>query len=176
MARAQALPASSAADGGQVGLIVVPASRYSDAHKPVPGLELLERVRSYIEARVSPVVDFWVVGPDWLQVDVRAEVVPQRLEAVTDVQTAVLERLRAFLHPLDGGPDGEGWDFGRKPHRSDLYALIEETPGVDHVRRLEVTETPREGGARPGRFLVFSGDHEIALSGNTDDFASGSLS
>jgi hypothetical protein len=179
VARAQALPARSNVDGGRVGLIVVPSARYSLAAgsgKPVPGLELLERVRSYIEARVSPVVDFWVVGPDWLQVDVRAEVVPQRLEAVTEVQTAVLGRLRTFLHPLTGGPEGEGWEFGRKPHRSDLYALIEETPGVDHVRRLEVTETPREGGARAGRFLVFSGNHEIALSGNTDDFASGSLS
>jgi hypothetical protein len=176
VARAQALPAKSAADAGQVGLIVVPAERYSDADKPVPGLELLDRVRSYIEERVSPVVDFWVVGPDWLQVDVRAEVVPQRLEAVTDVQTAVHERLRAFLHPLHGGPDGKGWDFGRKPHRSDLYALIEETPGVDHVRRLEVAETAREGGARPGRFLVFSGDHEITLSGNVDDIATGNLS
>jgi hypothetical protein len=118
------------------------------------------------------------VGPDWLQLDVRAEVVPQQLEAATDVQTAILERLRAFLHPLSGGPEGEGWEFGRKPHRSDLYALIEDTPGVDHVRRLELIETPREGGARAGRFLVFSGDHEITLSGSVDDAAgdAGSLS
>ena len=173
VARAQALPARRGPEGGRVGLIVVPTSTSA---KPVPGLELLERVRSYIEARVSPVVDFWIVGPDWLQVDVRAEVVPQQLEAATDVQTAVLERLRAFLHPLSGGPLQEGWEFGRKPHRSDLYALIEETPGVDYVRRLEVIETPREGGARPGRFLVFSGDHEITVSGNVDDIATGNLS
>lgn len=176
VARAQALPARRGPDGGRVGLIIVPSSASSGAAKPVPGLELLERVRSYIEARVSPVVDFWVVGPDWLQVDVRAEVVPSQLEAATDVQTAVLERLRAFLHPLSGGPLGEGWEFGRKPYRSDLYALIEETPGVDYVRRLEVIESPREGGARPGRFLVFSGDHEITVSGNVDDIATGNLS
>ena len=178
VARARALPARSEEDAGRVGLIVVPAVTSSKrADKPVPGLELLSRVRSFVEARLSPVVDFWVVGPDWLQVDVRAEVVPLQMEAATDVHTAILERLRAFLHPLHGGPQGEGWDFGRKPHRSDLYALIEETPGVDHVRRLEVIETPREGGARPGRFLVFSGSHQIALSGNTDDIAnSGSLS
>ncbi len=173
VARARALPAKRKEDAGQVGLIVVPAA---GDDKPVPSLELLTRVRSFIEARLSPVVDFWVVGSDWLQVDVRAEVVPLQLEAATDVHGAVLERLRAFLHPLSGGPDGEGWDFGRKPHRSDLYTLIEETPGVDYVSRLEVIETPREGGARSGRFLVFSGDHEVALSGNSDDVAnSGSL-
>ncbi|MFL6290845.1 MAG: putative baseplate assembly protein, partial [Thermoanaerobaculia bacterium] len=176
VARARALPARKDSDAGQVGLIVVPAAAPGETAKPVPSLELLSRVRSFIEARLSPVVDFWVVGPDWLQMDVRAEVVPLQLETVADVHTAVLERLRAFLHPLSGGPDGEGWDFGRKPQRSDLYTLIEETPGVDHVRRLEVIETPREGGARPGRFLVFSGDHEIALAGNTDDIANGSLS
>jgi hypothetical protein len=173
VARARALPARKSPEAGEVGLIVVPAVP-AGIDKPVPGLELLTRVRSFIEERLPPVVDFWVVGPDWLQVDVRAEIVPLRLEAANDVHTAVLERLRLFLHPLRGGPDWEGWDFGRKPHRSDLYALIEETPGVDHVRRLEVTETPREGGARPGRFLVFSGNHEIALSGNTDDDVSGS--
>ncbi len=168
VARARALPARRGPEGGQVGLIIVPAS---PAARPTPDLELLARVRSYVEARLSPVVDFWVVGPDWLQLDVHAEVVPRELETAAGVQTTVLERLRAFLHPLTGGPDGEGWDFGRKPHRSDLYALIEDTPGVDHVRRLELRETPREGGARAGRFLVFSGDHEITLSGNTDEAA-----
>src|SRR6185369_9664413 len=136
VARARALPARREADAGRVGLIIVPGVPVAPAvtaDKPVPSLELLSRVSTYIAARLSPVVDFWVVGPDWLQVDVQAEVVPRELEAVTDVHTAVLGRLRAFLHPLTGGPDGEGWDFGRKPHRSDLYALIEDTPGVDHV-------------------------------------------
>ncbi len=175
VARAYAVPAQSASDKGQVGLIVVPAG---DAAKPVPGLELLARVSSAVEAQVSPVVDVWVVGPDWLQVDVLTEVVPRQLEAATDVQTAVLERLRAFLHPLSGGSEGEGWELGRGPHRSDFYALIEDTPGVDHVHRLEIVETPREGGARPGRFLVFSGNHDVTVRGNDDGDAasSGSLS
>ena len=161
VARARALPAGRGSEIGEVCLIVVPAAEVA---KPVPSLELLDQVRSYIEARLSPVVDFSTTGPDWLQVDVRAEIVPQQLDAATDLQAAVLARLRAFLHPLSGGPDEEGWDFGRVPHRSDLYALLEDTPGIDHVRRLEVIETPREGGARPGQFLVFSGEHEVLLS------------
>ena len=171
VARAYALPARSSSERGQVGLIVVPAS---DAVKPVPDVELLAQVRSYLEERLSPVVVFSVVGPDWLQIDVRTEVVPQKLAAATDVQTAVRKRLRAFLHPLSGAPDGNGWELGRKPHRSDFYALIEDTPGVDHVQRLEVIETPRERGARPGPFLVFSGDHDVTVRGNTDDTAADS--
>jgi len=175
VARAYALPAQSSSDKGQVGLIVVPAG---GAAKPVPGLELLARVRSAIEEQLSPVVEVWVAGPDWLQVDVFAEVVPRQLETATDVQTTVMGRLRAFLHPLSGGSEGDGWKLGRRPQRSDFHALIEDTPGVDHVHRLEIVETPREGGARPGRFLVFSGNHDVTVRGNTDDGAvsSGSLS
>lgn len=168
VARARILPSRDGSEPGRIDLIIVPAS---ESVKPVPGLELLARVRSYLEARLSPVVDFRVTGPDWLQMDVRAEIVPQRLDAAIDVQNAVRARLHAFLHPLSGGPDGDGWELGRKPHRSDVYALIEETPGVDHVRWLEVIETPQEGGARPGRFQAFSGKHDITVRGNVDDGA-----
>lgn len=169
VARVQGIAARDYLDAGRVGLIVVPNS--TDA-RPVPNLDLLERVRAYVEARLSPVADLWVAGPDWLQVTIEAEIVPRELEAATDVQNAALARLAAFLHPLTGGLDGGGWAFGRKPHRSDLYALLASVPGVDHVRRLEVQEEA-QGGARPGRFLIFSGTHRIAMTGPDDAAADG---
>ena len=165
VARSQAIAARGAGDAGAVELIVVPSSSES---RPVPSLELLDRVRSSVEARLPATVDLRVAGPDWLRVTVQAEIVPQKLEAATDVQADVLARLRIFLHPLTGGSDGQGWAFGRKPYRSDIYSLIESTPGVDHVRRLDVTETAEEGGARSGRFLVFSGDHQVLASSSLD--------
>lgn len=167
VARAHALPAP-VADPGTVGLVIVPRG---DEPRPVPSLELLGRVRDYVEARLQPTVGLFLAGPDWLRLSVRAEVVPERPEGAADVRAAVLERLTAFLHPLTGGFDGGGWAFGRQPRRSDFYALIEKTPGVDHVRLLTVTEEPDEGGARPDRFLVYSGEHEIALIGSTDEEA-----
>jgi hypothetical protein len=39
------------------------------------------------------------------------------------------------------------------------------------VRLLQVAEAPREGGARPERFLVYSGEHQITVTGNTDESA-----
>ncbi|HEX2223682.1 MAG TPA: putative baseplate assembly protein, partial [Thermoanaerobaculia bacterium] len=82
VARAWALPAGRGSAVGQVGLILLPDA---DAVRPVPGPELLDRVRSYIEARLSPVVDLWVTGPDWLRIDIEAEVVPRRLDAALAV-------------------------------------------------------------------------------------------
>ncbi|NJM40370.1 MAG: hypothetical protein HC853_06190, partial [Anaerolineae bacterium] len=80
-----------------------------------------------------------------------------------------------------------GWAFGRKPHRSDLFALVEGVPGVDHVRMLEVAHLPEAADANfvldmqrlldqklaskqepeaqlvrwLNRALVYSGAHEI---------------
>ena len=75
--------------------------------------------------------------------------------------------LQRFLHPLTGGPEGQGWAFGRRPQLSDFYAVIENLPGVDHLRALSFTEDPEPGatqaGALASRFLVFSGAHVISV-------------
>lgn len=151
-----ALPQENA---GRVGVLIVPRSH---AVKPVPSMELLERVEKYIKARVEPTVDLWIAGPEWLCVNVNAEIVPVDMARATDVRTAVIERLQAFLHPLTGGLDGKGWAFGRTPYRSDLFALIERISGVDHVRRLVIAE---EGATETARFLVYSGEHVISMVG-----------
>jgi hypothetical protein len=160
--RANCIQAKSASDAGSVGLIIVPESTEK---QPIPSLELLGRVKKYIEKCLAPTVTLWVNGPDWLKVTVKSDVVPINPEQTGDVKTAVLERLEKFLHPLTGGLEGKGWAFGRKPYRSDLLALLEGTPGVDHLRSLSVAE---EGEVRPGRFLVFSGNHEISMTGLLD--------
>jgi hypothetical protein len=83
---------------------------------------------------------------------------------VSPAERAVHQRLADFLHPLTGGLEGSGWDFGRAPHRSDFFALIESVPGVDHVRYLQITEVEDQSGVREtGRFLVFSGEHQLDL-------------
>jgi hypothetical protein len=66
------------------------------------------------------------------------------------------------LHPLTGGPDGSGWDFGRRPQRSDLFALLESIGGVDHVHHLAIDLEPPVP-EWPDRFLVFSGNHQISV-------------
>jgi len=161
VARVKAVPAHGSPEAGRVGLLVVPRSTEL---QPIPSLELLSRVQDYLAVRLAPTVELWVAGPDWLRVTVMAEVVPVSLEAATDVQVAVLAALVTFLHPLTGGLDGQGWAFGRKPYQSDLYALVEGIPGVDHVRRLIVDE---DGEVSPDQFLVFSGEHRITMVSET---------
>jgi hypothetical protein len=151
-------------NGGQPGVVsVIVVPRTSDA-KPLPTLELLARVRDFLAARASATANLAVVGPLYIRVDVRAEVAVATPGGASTVEGAVHARLAAFLHPLTGGLDGTGWDFGRTPHRSDFFALIESVPGVDHVRFLQISEVEDQPGVRKtGRFLVFSGEHRISL-------------
>ncbi len=160
---------------GHVSVIIVPRSV---APKPLPSLELIERVKDHLEAHCPPTAHVSVVGPIYIRVDVATEVSLVSLEGAGAVEEAVRRRLAEFLHPLSGGLNGKGWDFGREPHRSDLYALIESVPGVDHVNALALGEnvdaddiaalglnlaTAVSDIKKTGRFLVYSGAHTVNL-------------
>lgn len=178
-----------AAEAGRMGVIVVP---HSDAARPTPSLGLLGEVQDYLAARCPPTADLWVAGPEWVGVTVTATVVPASLELADAAGIRAREALQRFLHPLTGGPHGQGWAFGRKPHRSDLFALLEGVDGVDHVQSLTVTHAPETqdanrllalgrmldqslaaaSGQPPApdlqrwldRALVYSGDHRITVA------------
>jgi hypothetical protein len=150
-----------AAAPGEVSVIIVPRSTES---KPLPSVELIRVVQMRLDARRVPTARLTVVGPLYIRVEVVAVVAVTSLEGASEVLARVQETVAAFLHPLTGGLDGTGWDFGRRPHRSDLYALIEAVTGVDHVRSLDVVEVEDQlGVALTGRFLVYSGAPRISV-------------
>jgi hypothetical protein len=144
---------------GLVKLFIVPGN---DSPQPIPSLALIDRVENYLRDRASPTLNLWVGSPKWLEVSVTAEVVPTSLEFADAVRNAVIQRLETFLHPLTGGVSGQGWEFGREPHLSDFYALIEAIDRVDYVRSLSVKIDP-EAPEPPEPFLIFSGSHDISL-------------
>jgi predicted phage baseplate assembly protein len=149
------------ASPGEVSVIIVPRS---DAPKPLPSLELIRRVQDSLDRIHVSTARLNVVGPLYVRVDVSAEVVLVSLEGATGVLADLQQRVASFLHPLTGGLDGAGWDFGRRPHESDFYALIEAVPGVDHIRALDVVEVDDLPGVRStGRFLVYSGTPSISV-------------
>jgi Baseplate J-like protein len=147
---------------GAASVVVVPRT---SGVKPLPSMDLLSRVKDFLAARAPATAAIAVVGPLYLRVDVRADVALASPQGASAVERAVRDRIAAFLHPLTGGLDGKGWDFGRAPHRSDFFALVETVSGVDHVRYLQITETEDQPGVRrTGRFLVFSGQHQVDLT------------
>ncbi len=148
---------------GVVSVIIVPRSTEI---KPLPSLELISRVQDYLETYAEPTVNISVVGPLYVRVDITAEIALTSLEGASEVAQTVEEKLEKFLHPLKGGFDKAGWDFGRQPYKSDFYRLLEGISGVDHVRSLQVNDDIEEppGAKQTDRFLVYSGNHDISLT------------
>ncbi|NEO15015.1 MULTISPECIES: putative baseplate assembly protein [unclassified Moorena] len=153
---------------GTVSIIIVPRSTEA---KPLPSLELIKRVQNYLQAYTEPTVAISVVGALYVRVNITTEIAVTSLEGSREVAQTVEQTLASFLHPLTGGFDGMGWNFGRQPYKSDLYRLLERVPGVDHVSSLEVGEEvddPEklvlEDVKQTNRFLVYSGNHTINLT------------
>ncbi|AFY37044.1 hypothetical protein Lepto7376_0633 [[Leptolyngbya] sp. PCC 7376] len=151
---------------GSVQLIVLPQS---GDRRPTASLGLLEDIRTHIENRAEASINVLMVPPRWQEVKVRAELVPVSLDEADRISQEVLERLDEFLHPLMGGTEGTGWEFGRYPHDSDLYALLQSLPEVDFVRSLNIELVEAEGNENQalGDFdettLIYSGRHNITL-------------
>ncbi|MDX2240713.1 MAG: putative baseplate assembly protein [Leptolyngbyaceae cyanobacterium bins.302] len=144
---------------GYVSVIIVPQT---GDPKPMPTLELVERVQSYLEQNAIATANIVVVGPAYVQINVSAEVALTDLNQRRMVDQSIQQSLRRFLHPLTGGFDGTGWGFGQTLHRSDLYALLETIPGVDHIHSLTITETKEFPNTQQrDRTLIYSGNHTL---------------
>jgi hypothetical protein len=147
---------------GTVTVVVLPEL---PAGKPQPTRGLLAAVRRYLERRRVIGTRLLVVGPQYLQVSVHAQVRVWEGSDPQRVQQAIIQRLNAFLHPLSGGPDSTGWPFGRDVYRSEILQLIDGVEGVDHVLSLELV--PNRGEAQCANLcvgptgLVVAGSHTI---------------
>jgi uncharacterized phage protein gp47/JayE len=140
VATARALPNRDAAGRDRPGwltLIIIPNS---DEARPWPSFGLREQVRRYIAARApAPLVaagGIYVTGPQYQPVDVAARLAPSDPAQAGTVDAAARAALRAFFHPLRGGPQRRGWEPGRSVYLSDVAALLERVPGVDYVEEL----------------------------------------
>jgi uncharacterized phage protein gp47/JayE len=153
---------------GWVSIIIVPD--LLDA-QPLPSPQLIRTVKKYLEAyssnTLSAAQHIQVHGPDYSKIGISVQIFVNSIDAAGHVERAAREKLDAFFHPLTGGADGEGWDFGRNVPASDVYALLEDIEGVDHVEELTFIlngEPCKENIVEVNEdSLVSNGEHTINL-------------
>ena len=122
---------------GWVTVIIVPNENIPN---PVPSLELKRKVRSYLEEHCANTVSspghIWVDGPTYIDISVSVDVFVTSIDLISVVDREVKTKLDEFFHPLTGGPEGTGWDFGRDVNVADIYALLGEIDGLEHIENL----------------------------------------
>jgi hypothetical protein len=146
---------------GVISLIVVPRSR---DRWPLPDLNLLLRVKDFINQRRLPDAELVVLAPEYVQVCVEAVIVPETASSGADLLAQCRLALDRYLHPLTGGADGSGWAFAERPHESDLYGVLESIRGLDHVRTLDFSLKEEASNLlKKGIFLISAGEHTLRL-------------
>lgn len=188
VARAHCLAPGSSQDrtngtgprAGEVVLLIVPDVGTSTERLTAERLALSAELRSDILADLNtrqPIgISLEVRPPQYVWVSVHAVV-----RAPEGSDAAVMENLRRdavnainrYLNPLEGGPAGGGWQFGRALHISEIYGLLQRLPGVDYV---ELIQLSLEDPGTPGVMhldehqlsiaegaLICSGQHEVRV-------------
>lgn len=174
--RVRCLPAAPG-EGGAVRVLVVPDAVPDEGgrlrfEQLIPPDSVLATVAGRLDERRLVGTRLVVEPPAYQGVTVVAGLVAD--EGETDrVRTAALDALFRLLDPLRGGADGTGWPFGRPVQYGEVFAALQNVPGVRLVEEVRLFPanplTGRRGGAVDrievaANELVFSHQHQIAVS------------
>ncbi len=170
VARVRCRPVSEPGPGGTlqfkaggVTALVVP---WSTERRPQPSQGLIRKVREFLTGIVLRNItgDVHVKGPDYVAVDVAVTLVPTDPEFAMVVARKAQAALDAFLHPLTGGEDHEGYGFGRSVYLSEVHAVLGRIEEVDHVVSAHFVAAPGlDAFAITGDRLPSSGVHQITV-------------
>ncbi len=125
-----------AAAPGHLSLVVIPST---SEPFPQPCPELCQGLWEFLDARRLLTVRHHVVGPVYvpvqlaLSVYLRSDALPD--DGLRQVHTA----LATFFDPIRGGPEGEGWPFGRGVYVSEINAELEKLPLIDFIEEVRLT-------------------------------------
>jgi predicted phage baseplate assembly protein len=147
LARAKCVPDRS--NRGAVTLVLVPKAETREAEltrRLVPSNEILRYVKRYLDDRKLVGTVLNVIKPRYKDLSLRVVLLRRTIGTSDRLRRDIEVKLRRFLHPLLGGRDGKGWEFGRPVLKSDLVHLVEEVPGVEGVEGLEIRDEGRNIG------------------------------
>ena len=178
VARVRCVTAGDGADAGGVRILVVPAAGSSDGRlrfeQLVPGEETLQRIARRLEDSRVIGTRVLVEPPVYRGVTVVAKLRPRASANPTRLQGDALEALYQYFHPISGGPERNGWPFGRPVHVGEVYSVLQ------GLRGTELVEDARLFGADPvtgqrgqavqrlviePHALVYSYEHQVLVEG-----------
>jgi predicted phage baseplate assembly protein len=161
LARVRCVDATTGPDAGGVRVLLVPWAEDDGTGRLAfaslaPGEDLVNRVAAHLDARRTLGTRLVVEPPFYQGVTVVAALRATAGAAPARVQADAAGALYRHLNPLTGGADGTGWPFGRTVQTGEIFAVLQQVPGVDLVDTDRIDLPP---GA-----LVFSYDHQIRVT------------
>jgi len=131
LARAKCVPDRS--NRGAVTMVLVPKAETREqelTRRLIPSNEILRFIKRYLDERKLVGTVLNVIKPRYKDLSIKVVLLRRSVGTSDRLRREIDLKLRRFLHPLLGGRDGKGWEFGRPVLKSDLVHLTEEVPGV----------------------------------------------
>ncbi len=163
-------------NAGSLRVLVVPAAPQEAGRiefaELVPSEDTLQRISERLDevrligTRVS------VEPPSYRGVTVVARIVARPKADVDRIKVEALEVLYKYLNPISGGPDGDGWPFGRPVQSGEVYGLLQRIRGVDMIedaRLFGANPVTGERGKETTKLeldpysLIFSYEHHVRV-------------
>jgi predicted phage baseplate assembly protein len=176
VARVHCVPVDDPGMGG-VRVLVVPSVDDGEHgslefHQLMLGEEVLQRVVDYLDERRTIGARVLVQPPNYVGVTIVARLRARAKADPRGLEHDALAALYGYFHPVRGGPDGDGWPFGRAVVGGEVYAVLQRLAGVDfveEVRLFPADPVERSREAQVDRLdlgphdLVFSWGHHLMV-------------
>jgi predicted phage baseplate assembly protein len=178
VARVRCVPADGdSVPAGTVKLLIVPSApaesyrvRLEDL---IPAEETLARIAERLDATKVAGVRVRLEPPRYRGVTVVARLIARSRVSAEQVTADALDALYRLVDPLPGGgPDGNGWPFGRPLQHGEIFAALRDVRGVELVEDLRLFGADPVTGKRGSEVqrlpldkhsLVFSFEHQVRV-------------
>ena len=137
VARSTTYVASSDGGGQTIHVVIVPQTQEA---KPVPSEAARQMVCRYLDERRLVTTQLQVQGPQYHDIDLILDVRTTDDADLKKVKNAIDARLKQYFHPLQGGPDNQGWPFGRDVYYSELLREIMLLSDIRRVVQLKFSK------------------------------------
>jgi predicted phage baseplate assembly protein len=176
VARVRCLPAGGGTEAGAVRVLVVPSVTAGGDRlrfeQLAPDEEILRKIAERLD-RCRLIGARVLVQPALYRgVTVVARLRARRTSGVARLQEEALDALYGYLDPVTGGPDGDGWPFGRSVQIGEVYGVLQGLRGTEVVEDVRLfgadPVTGQRGGATQrldleAHALVFSYGHQVLV-------------
>jgi predicted phage baseplate assembly protein len=114
----------------------------------VPSEQMMTRVRDYLDERRMVGARVIITPPRYLGVTAVIRVRPRLRADPDEVRAAVLQALYHYLDPLRGGPERDGWAFGRPVLLGEVFGVALQVDGVDLIEEARIFRADPISGQR----------------------------
>ncbi|MBW4721116.1 putative baseplate assembly protein [Saccharothrix obliqua] len=174
IARVRCVPAGPGS--AAVRVLVVPAvaaGEGADFGALQPGPEVRQRIERFLDDRRCVGARVSVEPPYYQGVTVVARLRARAGTPEDVLRARAVRALYDYFDPIGGGPDGDGWPFGRPVQSGEVFAVLQRLPGVELVEEIKlfganpVTGERGNAAARldlPPNGLAFSYGHQVRVT------------